>query len=322
MSLPTYPWFDQVPDHLKTRNQLAEQGLRPGGPVVAQVVWKRGKRWADLYDVNAAQPKQEATPAQLAALEKARAAQRLCYVCGTDIGQALWARFRPERDCPKCSEEHMQSIRKRRQADAREAARHARSWLGSKRTVILDTETTDLSGYLMQIAVIDTSGAVLLDTFVNPQAPIEPGAYAVHRISAEMVADAPTFAQIEPELRSVLGGRRIVTYNASFDREILRNELMRLYGPPRESYSTSYEERVAWSDAYKAASAHADTWLRRRRWRCAMHAYAAWVGDWSSYHGSYRWHPLIGGDHSALGDCRACLAVLWRMAAEDEKLSR
>jgi hypothetical protein len=72
MSLPTYPWFDQVPDHLKTRRQLAELGLRPGGPVVAQVVWKRGRSWANLYELNVAQPKRAMTEAQRVALAKAQ----------------------------------------------------------------------------------------------------------------------------------------------------------------------------------------------------------------------------------------------------------
>lgn len=33
-TLPTYPWFDQAPPNLKTRAQLAKQGLKPGGDYV------------------------------------------------------------------------------------------------------------------------------------------------------------------------------------------------------------------------------------------------------------------------------------------------
>jgi DNA polymerase-3 subunit epsilon len=47
-----------------------------------------------------------------------------------------------------------------------------------------------------------------------------------------------------------------------------------------------------------------------------MHWYAQFVGDWNEYHGNYKWQRLPGGDHSALGDCRATLAVLKEMAAE------
>ena len=46
-----------------------------------------------------------------------------------------------------------------------------------------------------------------------------------------------------------------------------------------------------------------------------METYAEWVGEWSDYFGSYKWQPLPGGDHDAVGDAQAALAVLRRMAA-------
>ena len=47
---------------------------------------------------------------------------------------------------------------------------------------------------------------------------------------------------------------------------------------------------------------------------CAMLEYAKWVGDWDDYHCSFRWQKLQGGDHSSLGDCRATLDVIRKMA--------
>lgn len=283
MSLPTYPWFDQAPEHQKTRKQLAELGLRPGGPVVAQVVWKRGKRWADLYDLSEAKPKREATEAQLAALQKAQEARRTCPHCKTVHPFVLYKGF----DCPVCFERILAR-------DRAAAARQARIWLRSPRTIILDTETTDLNGYLVQIAAIRAvGGAVLLDTLVNPQAAISSGARAVHGISDDQLAGAPTFVDIWPRLAWMLRGKRIVTYNSSFDAGILSNEVARLTG-------------------YRTAEA----WRRSLRWRCAMELYAAYVGDYSDYHHDYRWQPLPGGDHSALGDAQACRAVLEQMAEQ------
>lgn len=299
-TLPTYPWFDQVPENLKTRRQLAEQGLRPGGPIVAQVVWRRGKAHADLYDLGTAKPKRAMTEAQALALEKARQAQRTCPGCKTVLGFTLPWRWDPWRDCPICE-------KAARAADRADAARLAWAWITSKRTVILDTETTDLDGYLVQIAIIQAhDGAVLLDTLVNPQAHIRDGAKLIHFITEDRVADAPTFDQIADALMDLLAFRRIVTYNASFDQGILQNELLRLGG--------------GWDVTYARAASQLA--LKRPRWRCAMELYAQFCGEWSDYHGNYRWQPLPGGDHSALGDARATRDLLRWMAVrprfEDE----
>ncbi|MFF0529557.1 RRQRL motif-containing zinc-binding protein [Nocardia amikacinitolerans] len=84
--IPTYAWRT-APAHLRTRRQLAAEGLRPNGQDIAgKVVRSRGSRReplvAHLFDVGKAAPKRPATAAQLAALEKAtrehqlRAAER------------------------------------------------------------------------------------------------------------------------------------------------------------------------------------------------------------------------------------------------------
>lgn len=121
-------------------------------------------------------------------------------------------------------------------------------------------------------------------------------AQRVHGITADQVQTAPPFADVLDALRSLLAGRRVVVYNAAFDYGILANEL----------------DRVAAGDSARQQElAH---WLRGVRWCCAKELYAAWWGDWSAYHGDYRWQPLPGGDHSALGDCRATLALLAHIA--------
>jgi DNA polymerase-3 subunit epsilon len=47
-----------------------------------------------------------------------------------------------------------------------------------------------------------------------------------------------------------------------------------------------------------------------------MQWYSQWVGEWNDYHQDYKWQRLPGGDHSALGDCKATLEVIRRMAAD------
>ncbi|MFJ2834611.1 RRQRL motif-containing zinc-binding protein [Nocardia sp. NPDC087230] len=92
--IPTYDWRT-APDHLRTRRQLAAQGLRPNGQDIAgRVVRSRGSRReplvAHLFDINQAAPKRTPTQAQLAALAKATRAhqERAAERRGVEIDQA------------------------------------------------------------------------------------------------------------------------------------------------------------------------------------------------------------------------------------------
>lgn len=171
----------------------------------------------------------------------------------------------------------------------------ARAWaaklLAQPDVLLLDTETTGLHGTaeICQIAIIDIAGKVLLDTYVKPKQAIPRDASAIHRITDVMVDTAPTFDQLAPTLRELLSGQTVVIYNADFD--------VRLMEQSANARGIPYELPI-FAGEYKDA----------------MELYSQWVGQWSSYHHSYRWQPLPGGDHSALGDCRACLKVLQMMA--------
>lgn len=84
--IPTYP-YHFAPDGLMTRRQFRAEGLRPGGQdVKAQILWRhrRTRRVAYLYEVAAAKPKRDPTPAQQAAIAKALAARRTCPTCGEE----------------------------------------------------------------------------------------------------------------------------------------------------------------------------------------------------------------------------------------------
>ena len=179
-----------------------------------------------------------------------------------------------------------------READRQAASEWARTALADEQAVILDTETTDLRGYICELAIIRaTDGEVLMNILVNPGVPIEPGAQAVHGITNADVADAPTFADIHAELYMQCAGRRVLVYNAEYDAGRLSAEMNRM-------------------------GKHPAVW-RGADWECIMLQYAAWVGDWNDYHGNYRWHKLTGGDHRALGDCRAARQRLQEMAVPD-----
>ena len=193
--------------------------------------------------------------------------------------------------------------------------------------LLLDSETTDLHGFLVEIAITDREGAPVFHSLVNPLEEIDPQAQAVHGITPDELAGAPTFAQIEPQLREIVWGKTVVIYNAAFDIGILCNELrreiaeqmVRAHVPDIAPQPADVERDsllgMAYSEAYCQGIARsvADTWLGRVHEQCAMEKWAIYIGERSPYHDNYRWQPLDGG-HRALDDCRACLALLHRMA--------
>jgi len=60
-----------------------------------------------------------------------------------------------------------------------------------------------------------------------------------------------------------------------------------------------------------------DTRMIKQSIHCCMIWYSQFVGEWNEYFGNYKWQRLQGGDHSALGDCKATLAVIRQMAAAE-----
>lgn len=102
--LPTFGFRD-APSGLATRRQLRAAGLCPGGQdYVAQLVWRRGKRWAALYRVDLAVPSPGATTAQLAALRRAERVLRTCTECGR-VWDFRLPRFNGRRCWPCTSDE-------------------------------------------------------------------------------------------------------------------------------------------------------------------------------------------------------------------------
>ena len=85
--------------------------------------------------------------------------------------------------------------------------------------VTYDSETTGLEweDQIIQWAVCSQEGEVLGSGDIKPTVPISVGAYAIHGISEEQLAGAPSFAQVWPVISDLLIGRTVVIYNANFD---------------------------------------------------------------------------------------------------------
>ena len=174
------------------------------------------------------------------------------------------------------------------------ALRHSADW------AVLDTETTglDSNAEIIEVAVLDGHGRPLIDTLVRPVMPIPAPATSIHGITNRMVASAPTFAQIWPDLRELLATRRIIIYNADYDVRLLKQSAQR-----------------------------AGFRLPPLRTECAMLQYAAWRGEVGTY-GDWKWQRLEqacaqlnvtlaeAAWHRAAGDCMATLAVISGMAGD------
>lgn len=173
--------------------------------------------------------------------------------------------------------------------------------------LILDSETTGLGSdaEICQIAIIDSSGNVLLDTLVKPTCPIPADASAVHGITDDMVKDAPGFNNIMSDVARILKGRHVVIYNADYDFRLLLQSAVQSLGMQGRD------------------------WLEAESWQCAMRAYAQHYGDWNEYRKSYRWvrltdaafveNVIVENAHNALGDCLMTLAVCKAMVKGDKE---
>jgi DNA polymerase III subunit epsilon len=172
----------------------------------------------------------------------------------------------------------------------------ARRVVNDPATVFLDTETTGLDGRaeIVDIAVVDHRGNVLLETLIRPAVRIPAEASSIHGIYDHRVVGAPSWEQVCRELAPLLANRRIVVFNAGYDRRIIRQ--------------CCAQSRLPMPDS---------------AWECAMLAYAEYVGERSPWGKGYTWHKLdkaaaafgiSPGGHRALTDADVCRRVVHGMA--------
>ena len=176
----------------------------------------------------------------------------------------------------------------------------AKNWLKST-CLILDTETTGLGddAEIVEITLIDTTGNILLNTLVKPRSVIPSSAIAIHGITNEMVADAPSWIKVCSKFYHLISGRKVVIYNSDYDTRLLEqtNAANWIVGP------CCIEQPV---------------------FECAMLAYAEFYGQ-KGMRGGYKWQKLTaaaeqqsvtieGTPHRALSDCLTTLGVIKAMA--------
>ncbi|MCY4046384.1 MAG: DNA polymerase III subunit epsilon [Cellvibrionales bacterium] len=103
----------------------------------------------------------------------------------------------------------------------------------SHRIVILDTETTGIDigagNRLIEIGCVELVNRKLTGNhyhqYINPERDIEEGAYKVHGIGLDFLADKPLFADIADDFLAYIKGAELVIHNAPFDVGFLNHEL-------------------------------------------------------------------------------------------------
>lgn len=275
-------WIN-VPPNLKTKIQLNQMGLKPIDVNKPRAeVWSY-KSWYKLYDVELdTKPKKKPTAKQLEALEKAkegRIRSLTCDECGEvqDSHRYITKTEDNKKICRWCSDYLWE---KEKEEIAKEWARnHTFGKWFNEDFYILDTETTDLHGEIIEISIIDKEGNTIYDQLIKPFGKISEGARNVHQISDDMLSDKPTWKDVYGDLKPLLESKLILIYNSSFDREMIYNSCSKWKLEPPNLKTD-----------------------------CVMEAYADFVR-------SERWISLANASgyyfgHRALEDCKATLSVI------------
>lgn len=156
--------------------------------------------------------------------------------------------------------------------------------------LILDTETTGLSAPptcdIVEAALVDLYGATVFHSLCKPNHAIPKDASRIHGITDQMVAQSPSSDTVRQQILDLVRGHDLVVYNAQYDCQ----------------YFLGIEQAA-------------------RSISCCMERFAEWRGDWSEWHGQYKWHRLTVAAgvacclerdaHRALADARMCAGV-WR----------
>ncbi|HEY9863728.1 MAG TPA: 3'-5' exonuclease [Candidatus Obscuribacterales bacterium] len=275
MDIAKYCWWgsggNEPPPNLKTKKQLSEMGL---SPIAAVGVIHTRKYYLYLYDLDNPQsvkPKRKCSPKQLENLAKQR------------YKQAKIRRY----------QEWYESCG-RFEFDKINAIKTAKNYLENKsQYIILDTETTGLNeAQIVEIAVIDLDGKILLNTLVKPTILIPPEVIEIHGITDEMVADSPSFPEVYPLITEVLKDKTVLIWNRNFDVSIL-----------------NYCRNIHKLPSFKLSD----------RSECLMEIHAQWNGEWSTYWQDYKWQPLCS-EHRALSDCLAALNIINIMATDNDTI--
>ncbi len=147
--------------------------------------------------------------------------------------------------------------------------------------IIVDTETSGLGNRaeVIEICVMSLQGEVVLENFFMPTGIISPEATAEHGLTKDILQQksAKTWDTCASEINKSLAGKTMLAYNASFDQKMI-DQTAALYG-----FDSPIEEKF-----------------------CIMRLRQQFKGTKNS--------EILGGDHTAQGDCKKTLDILHEIA--------
>lgn len=147
------------------------------------------------------------------------------------------------------------------------------SFINNEEIVFLDTETTGLNDtdQIIEIAILNLNGDILLNTLVKPTIKINKSATNIHGITDKMVKNAPTWKQVYPQYLELTDGKTILAYNSGYDKKMVQQTCK----------------------ANKLVN-------KRRQWDCIMMAYSTFMGKQSKYSGYKRYKLTDAGKNSGV----------------------
>ncbi|EIS4370940.1 3'-5' exonuclease [Salmonella enterica] len=178
-------------------------------------------------------------------------------------------------------------------------------WLNSD-YLIIDTETTGLdnNAEVIEIAIINMHGDVLLNSLVKPTCSIPAAVTKINNITDEMVADAPLWRDVFPVILNIIDGKKWLAWNSKFDaRLIIQTGII-----------TGYFEDLPASKILDIAAKINNSQID------AKAIYDQWYGEFDSKRNNFKRQSLttaaerhnvsVDGAHRALADCRMVLGVI------------
>lgn len=126
--------------------------------------------------------------------------------------------------------------------------------------IVLDTETTGLDytkERMVEFAAVRLENGKIKDEFqtlINPEQHIRKSSIAIHGITPEMVADAPTETEAMPLIMDFIQDYPIVAHNAIFDYSFLNEASKRVFG--KDLDNTRIDSQQMFKEIYPDLESH------------------------------------------------------------------